>query len=250
MQLRDVVDELHDDDRLADARTTEGSDLTALEKGTDQIDDLNTGGQDLRTGGLIHQRRSAAMNRVILVGLNRTLLIDGVTGDIEDTAHDGFTHGHRNRLTLINHRLAPLKAFGGAHGDGANPVSAEVLLHLKRETGGGAAGRREVDGERVVDRGESSGELHVDDGTDDLDDLSCVHFRERSVAHRHGGAGNFEKFLGDVRLTELVVLERQVLDELLGVVGGALHGNHARRVLRSLRLQKHLIHLIVQVVRE
>ena len=35
---------------------------------------------------------------------------------------------------------AALEAFGGAHGDGADPVVAEVLLHFERQLGL-AAGR-------------------------------------------------------------------------------------------------------------
>ena len=41
VQLGDVVDELHDHDRLADARAAERADLAALEERTDQIDDLD-----------------------------------------------------------------------------------------------------------------------------------------------------------------------------------------------------------------
>ena len=39
----DVVDQLHDDDRLADARAAERADLAALGEGTNQIDDLDAG---------------------------------------------------------------------------------------------------------------------------------------------------------------------------------------------------------------
>ena len=48
MQLRDVINELHDDHGLAYASPTEGTDFTTLEEGTDQINHLDTGGQNLR----------------------------------------------------------------------------------------------------------------------------------------------------------------------------------------------------------
>ena len=41
--LGDVVDQLHDDDGLADARTAERADLAALGEGADQVDDLDAG---------------------------------------------------------------------------------------------------------------------------------------------------------------------------------------------------------------
>src|SRR5205085_1037967 len=47
--LGDVVDELHDDDGLADAGTAEGADFAALGEGTDEVDDLDAGLED---GGL------------------------------------------------------------------------------------------------------------------------------------------------------------------------------------------------------
>jgi len=38
-----VVDEFHDDDRLADAGTAEETDLAAFEEGLDQVDHLDAG---------------------------------------------------------------------------------------------------------------------------------------------------------------------------------------------------------------
>ena len=41
VQLGDVVDQLHDDDGLADAGAAERADLAALEERADQVDDLD-----------------------------------------------------------------------------------------------------------------------------------------------------------------------------------------------------------------
>ena len=48
VQLGDVVDEFHDDDRLADAGAAERADFAALQERADQINDLDAGGQNLR----------------------------------------------------------------------------------------------------------------------------------------------------------------------------------------------------------
>ena len=48
VQLGDVVDQLHDDDGLADAGAAERADLAALQERADQVNDLDAGGQDLR----------------------------------------------------------------------------------------------------------------------------------------------------------------------------------------------------------
>ena len=63
MLLGDVVDELLNDDRLADAGATEESDFAALEEGLDEIDDLDAGLEHFGAGGLLIEGRSQAMNR-------------------------------------------------------------------------------------------------------------------------------------------------------------------------------------------
>src|SRR5687768_14989276 len=62
--LGDVVDELHDDDRLAHAGTTEGADFTTLGEGADEVDDLDARLENLCGGVLVGQRGSLAVNRV------------------------------------------------------------------------------------------------------------------------------------------------------------------------------------------
>src|SRR3954467_1997961 len=55
------------------------------------------------------------------------------------------------------------------------------------------------------------------------------------------GAGrDLDHLAGDVGLADLVVGERQVLDEVLGVLGGVLHGDHPARFLAGLRLEDRL----------
>jgi hypothetical protein len=46
----EVVDELHDDDGLADTRAAEQAGLAALDVGLEQVDDLDAGLEDLRLG--------------------------------------------------------------------------------------------------------------------------------------------------------------------------------------------------------
>ena len=48
MALRDVVDQLHDHDGLADARATERADFAALGERANQVDDFDAGLEDRR----------------------------------------------------------------------------------------------------------------------------------------------------------------------------------------------------------
>ena len=55
----DIVDELHDDDGLADSGAAEEADLAALAVGFEKIDDFDAGFEDFGLGVLIFELRSA-----------------------------------------------------------------------------------------------------------------------------------------------------------------------------------------------
>src|ERR1039458_1094677 len=254
MQFGDVVDEFHDDDGLADAGAAERADFAALQKRADQINHLDAGRQNLRRRGLIHEQRRGTMNRAILVGLHRALFIHGFTGDVEHAPHHAFTHGHGNRRAGVGDLVAALETFGGAHGDGAHPVVAEVLLHFEGQLGLAVSGHFIFEGQRVVNCGKLSRELDVHNGADDLNDFAFAHVLKIIVlnfsTNRHLRGGDLQKFLRDVRLAQLVVFQRQVLDDLLGVVRGVFHRHHACALLAGLRLQQNLVHLEIQTMRQ
>ena len=106
VELRDVVDQLHDDDGLADARAAERADLAALEERADQIDHFDAGREHLGRRGLIRERRRRTMDRVVLVGLDRTAFVDRRARDVEDAAHDAVADGHGDRSARVGDRAA------------------------------------------------------------------------------------------------------------------------------------------------
>src|SRR4051794_5219899 len=67
--------------------------------------------------------------------------------------------------------------------------------------------------------------------------VGCV--RAASLARLSAG-GDLDHFARDVRLTNLVVGEGEVLDQFLGIVGRVLHRDHPARLLRRLRLEHRL----------
>ena len=107
--------------------------------------------ENLRDGGLVHQRRGRAMDRVALVGGDRAALVHGFADDVEHAAHDAVADRHGDGPAGVGDFHAALEAVGGGHGDGAHPVVAEVLLHFEGQLG--LALEREVvlDGQGVVD---------------------------------------------------------------------------------------------------
>ena len=174
VRFGDVVDELKNDDGLADAGATEGTGLTALDERTNEIDDLDPGFEDFGIGVLIGQRGGRAVNWVTFFVGDIAATIDGGAGDIKDATEHAFTDGHGNRITGVDHLHATFQSFGGRHGDRAGDAAPEVLLNLEREKFF-FTGDLKCDGEGLVDRRDAViGELNVDDGTDNLDDFAGI----------------------------------------------------------------------------
>ena len=63
VRLRDVVDQLHDQHGLADARAAEQADLAALGVGSQQVHDLDARLEDLRLGRLLGIGRGVRVDR-------------------------------------------------------------------------------------------------------------------------------------------------------------------------------------------
>jgi hypothetical protein len=174
--FRDVIDQLKDDDRLTDARPAEGANLAALGKRTNEIDDLDAGLENRRTGVLVSQLGSFAMNRVTFLELDRAAIIDRIAGDIKNATESPLAHRDADRAAGIAHRHPALQTFRGRHGDRANPIFAEMLLHFESQFGRGAV-HLVFDFKRVVDPRQPcvAAKFHVHHGTDDLNDISFIH---------------------------------------------------------------------------
>src|SRR5439155_12444931 len=63
---RDVVNQLHDDDGLADAGAAEESNLAALQVRLEQVDDLDAGLEHLHLSRLLLERRRVPVDRPAL----------------------------------------------------------------------------------------------------------------------------------------------------------------------------------------
>src|SRR5215204_7450570 len=82
--LREVVDQLLDDHRLADAGAAEQADLAALRVGREQVDDLDAGLEHLRGRRELLDRRSVAVDRPALdVGVELVALVDRLAQQVE-----------------------------------------------------------------------------------------------------------------------------------------------------------------------
>ena len=115
--FRDVVDQFHDDHGLAHACASERADFAALRKRTDQIDDFNSGFENLDLRVLFHELRSRPMDRVTFRILDGPAIIYRITGDIEDATENSFTNRDGNRPAGIGDAHPALQPFGRRHRD-------------------------------------------------------------------------------------------------------------------------------------
>ena len=134
---RDVVNQLHDDDGLADARAAEQSDLPALQVRLEEIDDLDARLEHLQVGRLILERGRRAVNRPAFLRLDRSIgKVDRFAEHVQYTAEGLRSHGHGDRPAEIDGFHAALQPVGRLHRDRAHAVLAEVLLDFGDDVDG------------------------------------------------------------------------------------------------------------------
>ena len=128
----DVVDELHDDDGLADAGAAEQADLAAPQVRLEQVDDLDARLEHLQLGRLLFERRGAdgesasARSRPPRPGKST-----GSPRTFITRPSVPAPTGIDNRRAGVDGLHPALHAVGRLHRDRAHAVLAEVLLHLR-----------------------------------------------------------------------------------------------------------------------
>src|ERR1700733_13232086 len=171
-----VVDQLLDDDGLADARAAKQADLATLQEGLDEVDDLDAGLEHLLVRGLLVEGGSGTMDGHALFRVHRTQVVDGFADDVEHPAEGGATDGHGNGAALVDGLHTAHHAFGSFHGDAAHAPFAQMLLNLKDDVDGDRDGEAVADDAQRLVNGRHGGffELHVHRGTGNLYDSADI----------------------------------------------------------------------------
>ncbi len=152
MILGDVVDELHDDDGLADAGAAEEADLAALQEGLDEIDDLDAGLEHFFVGRLLVEERRGPVDGHARLFADGAELIDRLADDVEHAAQRLFAYGHADGAAEVDGLHAADHAVGGFHGDGAHATLAQVLLDFEDDVDGRGDGEAVAgDAQRLID---------------------------------------------------------------------------------------------------
>jgi hypothetical protein len=101
--LRQVksYNQLLNEHSLTDTGTTEQTNLTTTGVGGEEVDNLDTGDENLSLGGLVDERRGLGVDGSELGGLDGTTLVNGVTSDVDDTTEGSGTDGDGDGSTSV-----------------------------------------------------------------------------------------------------------------------------------------------------
>ena len=181
MVLGHALNHFLDQHGLADACTTEQTDLAALHVRGEQIDDLHTGFEHLGLGLQLVECGRVAVDGPTLGdgdGLIR-LLVQDVAGHVEDVALGHIADRHGDRAAGIEHGGAADEAIGRLQCNGAHGGIAEVLLDFQRNRVAAAfaflvgAHVGQLNGQCVVDVGQMANrEFNIDNRTLDTRNAS------------------------------------------------------------------------------
>ena len=178
--LGDVVDQLHDQDGLADAGTAEEADLSAARVRGEEVDDLDAGFERLDLGSLVDKFRRGLVDVLEGLGLDRAGVVDRLSQHVQDATQRAFADRDGDARSGILGGDASGQAFRLVHRDAAHRALTEMLGDFDDEVALFVSEAGVRDGEGVEDRRKSPlGELDVDDRTDDLSNATNVvrHFR-------------------------------------------------------------------------
>ena len=154
----DVVDQFLDEDGLTNAGAAEQTDFTALGVRCQQVDDLDTGFQDLNYRTLVTERRCRTVNRPLFVGLDFTGIVNRLTQHIEHSAQGRCAYRHLNAGTGRKDFHILCKALCGGQADAADNAVAHMLRNFHH-----AGFTAVVDGECILDHRKLSRECHIND---------------------------------------------------------------------------------------
>jgi len=168
-----VVNQLHDNDSLADSGSTKEANLSSLGVRGKEVHHLDSSDENLTLGGLVNEGGGLSVEGGVLPlagGKDGPLLVHGLADDVQDAAEGLGTHGHLDGRSGVGAALASHEALGGLHGNAADGVLSQVLGNLQDEAGL-VLGSINLQG--VQDLGELSGvELDIHNGSNHLGDLS------------------------------------------------------------------------------
>jgi hypothetical protein len=128
------MDELHDDDGLADTGAAEHGGLASLRQRRQKVDDLDTGFEYRGGRTAVAKRRGLSVDGrpQHVVGQWRSVVAD-VADDIEETTENRIADRHGDRTSGRAHRHSALQSRGRLQRNAAHGARVEMRLNLDDE---------------------------------------------------------------------------------------------------------------------
>jgi hypothetical protein len=127
----------------------------------------------------LHKRRGISVDGTELVSEDRTAFVNGLANNVDNSTESLGADGHHNGGTGIGNGLATNETLSRVHSNGTHVVSTQVLGDLKDEDLFSI-----MDAQGIENGGEGALELDVDDGTNNLGNLSSS--RGKAAYRRFG----------------------------------------------------------------
>ena len=127
---RHVVDQLLNDNGLANAGAAEQADLATLQKRLDQVDDLDARLKHLFRRRLLVERRCLTVNRHVNLCVHRAEFVHGLAEHVQHATQRLTAHRDRDACAGVDRLHAANHAFGRDHGDATHAAFAKMLLHF------------------------------------------------------------------------------------------------------------------------
>ena len=147
MPFGDVVDELHYQHRLPDTGASEKANLASFHVRLQKVYDFDARVENFLRGGEFIEFRRFPVDRCGTGLVETAHAVDAVSRNIHQSSFHLVTHRHGDSLPLSCHRQMPLQSVGGVHGDRADRILSDVLLHFHDQL----AAVIFLDGHRLVD---------------------------------------------------------------------------------------------------
>lgn len=163
MSSGDVIDKLHDEHSLADSGSSEQPDFASFHVRSEQIDDLDTCGQQLSSSSQILEGRRFSVNGQFHFSIDGASFVDGLADHVHNSSQTFGTDWHHDGSASVRDFLASDQAVGGVKRDCSDGVSSQMLGDFEDESV-----VHSLHFESVQNRRQSFVELNVDNGSDNL----------------------------------------------------------------------------------
>jgi hypothetical protein len=170
----DAIDHLLDHRGLADAGATEHADLSTLDVGLQEVDDLDPRLEHLDLGLEVLELRWAAVDRPALHALRHLRAVNRLAQHVVDVPEHVLAYRDRDRGPRIHDRRPPHDPVDRLQADGFDRGVTDVLGDLGRDDIG-LASERSLDLQGVTDLGERVGrKLRLDHRAGDTQDAAIA----------------------------------------------------------------------------